>query len=143
MIFDLKLIHELCQEIGLRSCIQSDVLLDIELSEECILFFQNTEVEDDCLVGLRGAPCGASWHTHGNFLFTDCRGYYTELSYLDVVSGLKDGVILVCERWRGDQLVDRSLIHRDFNNEFRYLDETEAIRVRRAVVSSIKHDSVA
>src|SRR6478609_7142146 len=141
MRFDLKLIHELCQEIGLRSSIQSDVLLDIELSEDCVLFFQNAEVEADCLVSLRGAPCGASWHTHGDFIFADCRGYYTELSYLDVVAGLKDGVILVCERWRDGQLVDRWLIHRDFNSEFRYLDETEAIRVRRAVVSSIKHDT--
>lgn len=130
MRYDLKLIHELCQELGLRSSFRSDDLLAIVLGEDCVLVFQNAERDEDCLVAFDGTL----WHTHDVFMFADCRGYYTEMNYLDVVSGLKDGVILICERWLDDRLVDRWLIHRDFNNEFKYMDETEVIRVRRPVI---------
>jgi len=140
MRYDLKLIHELCQELGLRSRVQSDALLDIELGDDCVLFFQNTEGEDDCMVGFHGTT---PWHSHGDFIFADCRGYFAELSYLDVISGLKEGIILICERWIDDRLLDRWLIHRDFNNEFKYMDEREEVRVRRPVISVIRHETVA
>ena len=139
MRYDLKLIRELCQELGLRSSFRSDDLVAIELGEDCVLVFQNVERDEDCLVGFDGTP----WHTHDVFVFVDGRGYYTEMDYLDVVSGLKDGRVLVCERWLEGRLVDRWLIHRDFNDEFKYMDEREEVRVRRPVISVIKHETVA
>jgi hypothetical protein len=139
MRYDLKLIHELCQELGLRSSFRSDDMLAIELGEDCVLVFQNAKRDEDCLVAFDGTP----WHTHDVFVFVDGRGYYTEMDYLDVVSGLKDGRILVCERWLGGRLVDRELIHRDFNDEFKYMDEKEEVRVRRPVISVIRHETVA
>jgi hypothetical protein len=139
MRYDLKLIHELCQELGLRSSFRSDDLLAIELGEDCVLVFQNAERDDDCLVAFDGTP----WHTHDVFIFADGRGYYTEMDYLDVVSGLKDGRILVCERWLDSRLVDRWLIHRDFHDEFKYMDEKEEVRVHRPVISVIRHETVA
>src|SRR4051812_46316764 len=112
MRYDLKLIHELCQELGLRSSFRSVDLLAIELAEDCVLVFQNAERDEDCLVAFDGTP----WHTHDVFVFVDGRGYHTEMDYLAVVSGLKDGRILVCERWLDSRLADRWLIHRDFND---------------------------
>jgi len=139
MRYDLKLIHELCRELGLRSNFRSDDLLAIELAEDCLLVFQNAERDEDCLVAFDGTP----WHTHDVFMFADGRGYYTEMDYLDVVSGLKDGRILICELWMDGRLIDRWLIHRDFNDEFKYMDEKEEVRVRRPMISVIRHEAVA
>jgi hypothetical protein len=138
MCYDLKLIHELCQELGFRSSVRTGELLAIELSGDCVLVFQNAEREDDCLVAFEGTP----WHTHDAFVFDDGRGYYTEMDYLDVVSGLKDGRILVCERWLAERLVDRWLIHRDFNDEYKHMDTGEEVRVYRAEVGVTKDEAV-
>lgn len=139
MRYDLKLIHELCQELGLRSSFRSDDLLAIDLQKDCVLVFQNAERDEDCLVAFDGTP----WHTHEVFIFADCRGYHAEMNYLDVVSGLKDGVILICERWVADRLVDRWLIHRAFNDEFIYMDAGEEFRVRRPLINVVKNEAVA
>jgi hypothetical protein len=139
MRYDLKLIHKLCQELGLRSSFRLDDLLAIELGKDCVLVFQNAERDEDCLIAFDGTP----WHTHDVFVFVDGRGYYTEMDYLDVISGLKDGRILVCERWLEGRLIDRWLIHRDFNDEFKYMDEKEEVRVRRPVISVIGHEAAA
>lgn len=138
MRYDLKLIRELCQDLGLHSSFRSDDLLAIGLGEDCVLVFQNAERDDDCLIAFDGTP----WHTHGVFIFADGRGYYTEMDYLDVVSGLKDGRILICEKWLAGSLVDRWLIHQDFNDEFKYMDEKEEVRVHRPVISVIRHEIV-
>jgi hypothetical protein len=135
MRYDLKLIHELCQELRFHSSFKTDAVLTIELSRDCVLVFQNAERDEDCLVAFEGTP----WHTHDVFVFVDGRGYYTEMDYLDVVSGLKDGRILICERWLEGRLIDRWLIHRDFNEEFKYMDTNEEIRVRRPTIG-IKED---
>jgi hypothetical protein len=139
MRYDLKLIHELCQELGLRSSYRSVDLLTIELGGDCVLLFQNAERDEDCLVAFDGTP----WHTHDVFVFVDGRGYYTEMDYLDVMSGLKDGRILVCERWLAGRLVDRWLIHREFNDEFKYMDAGEEIRVIRPAVCSVNPETVS
>jgi hypothetical protein len=131
MRYDLGLIHELCQELGLRSRILPEERVEIELGEDCVLSFVNAEREADCLAGFEGTL----WHAHGDFEFVGARGYHTEMNYLDVVTGLKDGVVLVCEQWREDRLLDRWLTHRDFNDEFKHMNAGEEIRVRRAVPS--------
>jgi hypothetical protein len=133
MRYDLKLTHELCQELGLRSHFRQDDLLAIELGEDCVLVFQNAEREEDCLVGFDGTP----WHTHDVFMFADCRGHYTEMNYLDVVSGLKNGVILICEHWLDERLLDRCLIHGAFNDAFTNMNAGEEIRVRRSLITCL------
>ena len=79
-------------------------------------------------MGFEGMP----WHVHEPFTFADS-GRYIEMDYLDMVSGLKNGLVLVCERWRGANLLERWLIHCEYNDEFKYMEEGEEIRVRRAV----------
>jgi hypothetical protein len=100
--------------------------VEIDLGPAGSLCFQNAENDEDCLIGFRGTP----WHTHDDLTF-DGHGHYIELSYLDMLSGLKDGRVLVCERLIEDRLVDRWLIHRDYNDELKDMDAGEQIIVRR------------
>lgn len=131
MRYELDLIHELCQELGFHSWIRSSERLEIKLEKEIFLVFQNAERDEDCLVCFDGTP----WHTHNNFIFADSRGYNAEMNYLDVVTALKDGLVLLCESWHVGQLTDRWLIHRDYNDELRYIDKGEEIRVRRMLTA--------
>ena len=131
MRYDIKLIYDLCKELGLRGRMKSDKEIEIESRDGAILRFQNDERDEDCLVGFDGTP----WHTHDDFIFVDSQSHYVEMDYMDVVAGLKDGRILVCELWQTGQLKDRWLIHRDHNNEFDHMDEHDEIRVRRFSVS--------
>jgi hypothetical protein len=64
-------------------------------------------------------------------MFADARGNYVELNYLDIVAGLKNGQILVCEQWQRGALIDRWLVRRDYKDEFKYMEEGEELRVRR------------
>jgi hypothetical protein len=50
---------------------------------------------------------------------------------MDVLIGLTDGTVLLCERWYQGVLKDRSLVHRDFVDEFRFLEVDEEVRIRR------------
>jgi hypothetical protein len=130
MRYDLELIDQFCREIGLLSRICSTERLEVELSKTAVLCFQNAEHEQDGLVGFEGTP----WHTHDDFTFCDGRGNYVELNHLDVLAGLKTGQVLLCELWRGGLVSDRWLIHRDYNNEFQYMQEGEEIRICRSTV---------
>jgi hypothetical protein len=131
MRYDLKLSHELCQELGLHSRIQSDARLEIELSKGVVLLFLNAEHEEDCCIAFDGTP----WHTHDDIMFADNHGNYTELDYLQILTALKAGLVLICESWRQDQLADRWLIHRDYNDELRYLGKGEEIRIHALEVA--------
>jgi hypothetical protein len=124
MRYDLALIDELCDEIGLPSVMRSPGRLAIELAEGVVLCFENYE-KDDCLVEFEGTP----WHTHGDFLFAG-NGQGIEMTYFDAVAAIVEGHVLVCERWSGGALVDRWLDHRDCIDDFRYMAAGEEIKVR-------------
>lgn len=138
MRFDLTMISDLCGEVGLSCVRRSDDQVAVHLGEGITLLFQNVTTEyiaeggttatseDDNLIAFEGAQ----WHTHDGLMCSDRHGFYVELSYLDVVSGLADGTILVCERWLHGELADRRLVHREFVDEFRYLQNGEEIRIR-------------
>ena len=127
MRYDLDLIHQLCEEVGLRSSTSSPDELAIELTESVRLTFRNAGQDEDRLVGFNGTP----WHTHGDFIFVDGRGNYVETDYLDVIAGLADGRILVCELSKSGVIADRWLIHRDYNDEFKHMELGERISVWR------------
>jgi hypothetical protein len=126
MRFDLAMVCELCDEVGLHCVRRSSDEVAVHLESGVTLLFQNAPNEDDCLVGFEGAQ----WHTHDGLRCSDRHGFYIELSYLDLVSGLADGTVLVCElRVRG-ALADRWLVHADFVDEFRHLQDGDEIRIR-------------
>lgn len=126
MRYDLELILKLCKELGFPSHRKNE-RVEIALGQGAVLVFENAEQDKDCLV----AFSGTSWHAHDDLMFTDGCGNYVELNYLDIVAGLKDGQILVCEQWQRGAVIDRWLIHRDYNDEFKYMEEGEELRVRR------------
>ena len=94
MLYDLDLIEQLCREIGLIARADADFSVEVDLGRDAVLCFQNAEREEDCLIGFLGTP----WHMHHNLMFVGARGNYGELDYLDLLTGLKEGRALVCER---------------------------------------------
>jgi hypothetical protein len=130
MRYDLTLVHQLCREIGLIVRLNTGHRIEVDLGRGAILCFQNTEREEDCLIGFLGMP----WHTHDNLMFADARGNYIELNYLDLLIGLKEGRVLVCEREVEERTVDIWPVQSEYNDELKYLEEGERIIVRRATV---------
>ena len=127
MRYVLKKIHELCGDIGLASILRSPEELAIELADGVVLHFRNPNKEEDCLAQFEGTP----WHTHGDFIFVDSHGHEIEMSCLNVVSGLAEGQILVCEKWKRGELVDRWLDHQDYVGPFHLSEEGDEVRIWR------------
>lgn len=94
MRYDLDLVNQLCREIGLMVQMDTADRVEIDLGRSAVLCFQNAEREDDCPIGFLGMP----WHVHDNLIFVDARGNYIELDYLNLLTGLKDGRVLIRER---------------------------------------------
>jgi hypothetical protein len=130
MRYDLDLVNQLCREIGLVVRLNNDHRIEVDLGRDAILCVQNAEREEDCLIGF----LGMSWHEHDNLMFADARGNYIELDYLDLLTGLKEGRVLVCERDVKGRTVDIWLVHSEYNDELKHLEEGERIIVRRATV---------
>jgi hypothetical protein len=127
MLYDLSLAKELCDELGFRASLR-DQILEVDLGAGALLVLENWEAKQDCLIGF----LGTAWHGHGDLIFMDAAGYYTELDYLNVLTGLKEGRVLVCERWIGARLDDRWLTHDRYNDDLRHMEGGERIVVRRA-----------
>jgi hypothetical protein len=127
MRYDFDMIGDLCSELGLRTVARSTDEVAIELEEGVVLLFINAEREEDSLVGFEGGE----WHYHDDFMCSDRHGFHIELGYLDVLTGLADGEVLLCEQWVGGELRERSLVHRDYVDEFLDMQEDEEIRIRR------------
>lgn len=128
MRYDLDLLNEYCREIGLDAAMPDRSSLQISLGDGAILCFLNAERDDDCLMGFAGTP----WHAHGPLMFCDAGGRYVELEPLDLLSGLCDGTVLIGTLELESKLVDRWLVHKEFNDEFGHLEPGERIIVRRA-----------
>ena len=92
-----------------------------------MLIFINAVREDDSLVGFEGGE----WHYHDDLMCSDRHGFHVELGYLDVLTGLADGTVLICEKLVHGELRERWLVHRDYVDEFRHMQDGEEIRVRR------------
>jgi hypothetical protein len=128
MLYDLAHVRELCSEVGLPSSPISSNIIQVNLGGDAVLEILNWEAESNCLIGFAGTP----WHFHGDTIFADGRGYYVDVDYLNIISGLADGTILICEVWVSGNLADRELIHCAFNDEFKYTQQGEEFRIRRA-----------
>ena len=128
MKYDLDLIQELCSELSLRVAARSSNEVAVELDEGTVLIFVNAELEKDSLIGFEGG----GWHYHDDLTCWDGPSSTIDLEYFDVLTGLADGAVLICEQWVDGQLHDRSLVHRGYVNEFRYMRIGEEIRIRRA-----------
>jgi hypothetical protein len=128
MRYDLPLIQGFCRAAGWRSTGVSDASLEIDLGGDAVLCFQKVESEDDCAFGFKGT----AWHTHGDLMFADRCGNYIEMNYLEVLSALKEGKVLVAERWQNGRLTERWLVHCEYNDELNYMQLGEETRIWRA-----------
>jgi hypothetical protein len=134
MRYDFQLIQDFCRESGLRSSVVSNELLEIDLGEDAVLCFQNAASDEDCAFGFKGTP----WHIHDDLMFADARGNFVEMNYLDVLSALKEGKVLVAERWQARRITDRWLVHCEYNDELKYMEQGEEIRIWRAPIGDGK-----
>ena len=133
MRYELELILQLCGEVGLPARLTDD-RVEVELCPNAVLHFQNAEDERDSLIGFSDTP----WHTHGDLKFSDAHGRYVEIDYLDVIVALRDGRVLICERQTANRTVDRWLIHRDYSDELRWLEQGEQLVIRRAIAPPLE-----
>jgi hypothetical protein len=127
MIYDLPLITELCKELGYEKVESRPDTVEVELYKNATLVFQNINNCTDSLMCFSGTP----WHTHGDIMFSGKEGRYIEMNYLDVLSGVKEGKVLVCELLNNEVLKDRYLVHKDLVDEFKYMEPGDEIRVRK------------
>jgi len=125
MLYELPLVKELCDEVGLKASIRDGDEVAIELDKITVLCVKNIDI-DDCLIGFEGTP----WHFHDDIQFSDSRGYYTDVTYLDLITEIAKGKILVCERWENEKLKDRYLIHSEYNDEFKYMQPNEKLIIK-------------
>src|SRR5690348_10599438 len=133
MRYDLDLIERLFREAGLVPHI-ADQRVEVDLGQGAVLCFQNAEREEDCLLGFLDTP----WHVHHDLMFADGHGNCVELNYLDLPVALKEGRVLICESEMRGRIVDRWLIHSDCNDELKYVEETERIVARRAMIHAAR-----
>ncbi|MBV1872531.1 MAG: hypothetical protein KUG83_08295 [Gammaproteobacteria bacterium] len=127
MIYDLKLIAELSKELGFNKVKSTEDLVEIEIFENASLVFQNIDGGTDSLVGFRDAPS----HSHGDMMFSGPEGRYIEMPYVDIISEIRKGKVLVCELHNSGILKDRFLVHKDLVDEFKYMEPGDEIRVRQ------------
>lgn len=135
MLYDLKLLHEFCQELGFTSYFSSDEKLEIKFSEYCVLIFwnnYNSNGSDECIMGFKIEDSGRmfNWHVHGGIMFSDGI-QYIEMDALDILAGLKDGTVLICEIWREGKFDNRLLMHHKITKLFADMDKGEEIKVLR------------
>lgn len=130
MSYDLELIADLCRELYLPVFPRSSNRVAVELGEGVVLVFVNGGSEDDSYVGFEDV----GWHYHDDLTRVDRSGCEVELGYMDVLIGLAEGRVPLCEHWRQGELRERSLVLRDFVDEFHYLREDDEVRIRRARV---------
>jgi hypothetical protein len=141
MHYDLVLIAELCTDLGFahESVLGKSVTVALALGTK--LRFENyaneQDASDDCVVGFEGTPS----HSHGDLDFY-ARGQQLELNALEVLWGIADGTVLICERWTQGKLADRWLVHKDFVDEFQHLDPGEEIRIRRYLVNDLRGEDM-
>jgi hypothetical protein len=134
MRYDLALIQARCREGGLPTSLRSKVRLDVMLGKDIVLSVVNAEREADSLIGFEQA----GWHFHGDKLFNDAHGHYIEMTYLEIISALIDGQVLIRERWTNGVLKRRELIHRDYNDELSCMEPGDEVRILRSATSGHK-----
>ena len=131
MNYDFDMIQSLLGMLSSK-CHRSDDTLEISIEPGITLCFVNHPNAEESLMAFKDTP----WHVHGAIGFADNRGYHTEMEYPDVIRGILDGTILICERFLNGTLVDRWLMHSAYADEFRWMEPSEEIRVKRANVSA-------
>ncbi len=127
MYYDLDILEELCHELGFTSNRISSDDLEITLIDDIVLVYRNLRDEEDSVCGIKGTPS----HTHGKLILITGDSTYIELNELDVLQGIKNGDILINERYVNNELLDRWLSHKKEKIDLKYIEPGEEIRIMR------------
>lgn len=126
MTYDLELLRDSASNCGFAVTALTDSSLDVEIASGVIFTFVNYDDPNESLFGFKET----GWHLHGeSVVFNDNNGRVLEIEYIYILSELKAGNVLVCDGYcENGELSQRSLVHRQYSDELRFLQPGEAIR---------------
>ena len=127
MILDLRSISECVKDIGFTILHEKSNCLDIEIAEGIIFTFKNMEEVNDNAFGFKDTP----WHSHDKLLLNTKGNEYVELNDIEIIAGIRDGDILLCEQYLNGILSDRWLRHKDEKYDNKFIEAGEEIRISR------------
>jgi hypothetical protein len=127
MAYDLQAVQASCARLRLSSRL-SENQVEVDCGPGAVLCIVNSPDDSDSLIGFQGTP----WHTHGDLMFNDAAGLYVEMKLDELLAGLANGQVLICELWRDGTLHDRYLAHARLNDELLYVQPGEELRFFRA-----------
>jgi hypothetical protein len=125
MKIDLDTIEKLAQELGFSAKRTDPDKIEIIIANDITFVFRNFKEEDDNLYGFEGTP----WHSHNALLLMTSENCYIELNDIEIISGIKDGSILIFEQYKDGKLIDRWIGHRDNKIDNRYMEPGEEMRI--------------
>lgn len=96
MKLELEIIAEFAKELGFVCKFDNPNQINIEFSPGIIFVFENIENEDDNVFGFQGTP----WHSHDKLILTTENNSYIELKDIEIIEGIQDGTILLCEQYQ-------------------------------------------
>lgn len=132
MQYDLELIADLCREVGFPVLPSPENSVRVDLGSSVCLEFVNWPDKDDCLLGFPDT----GWHTHDDLLLVTRDHCERSFDQMDVITGLANGKLLICEKRSNGTIEDRELVLPDIDvsEELEFNQKIE-IRVRRACAS--------
>lgn len=127
MKLELDIIAGLTKDLGFSSRFGNLNELEIEMSPGIIFIFKNIENEDDNAFGFQDTP----WHSHDKLSLMVGDDSYIELNDIEIIVGIKEGNVLLCEQYVNGILTDRWLRHKNEKDDNKYIEAGEEIRIRR------------
>ena len=127
VFYDLTTLEEFSRELGFSSSFAAPDELEVSITESVALVFQNLPDEEDTIIGFKGTP----WHSHGKLMLMLDKASCVELDELDILQGIKNGDIVIGERYLNNMIEDRWLAHNKEPVDVRYIQAGEEIRIWR------------
>jgi len=127
MKYDFNFLEEYFMNYNVSIKNDNNEFLEITLDKEVTLHFQNAENENDSLI----AFINGEWHCHDDLMFSGKNGYYTDLNYIDFISEIIKGNILICLLYVAGELKDVYPVHKDYFDEFDYMEFGEELRIKK------------
>src|SRR4051812_21729409 len=100
MPYDLTAIEDFCRSEGWRCERTSPEEVRVRVCEDIDLCIANTEAGTDTYLGFSDG----TWHTHGIATIMTGPDTYLELSPVEILTGLRDGDLLIGSRFLHEKL---------------------------------------
>jgi len=126
MKYDFEFINSFLNANRIDYIMESERKMRIVFSDGIEMFFINDIEESSSRVHF-----GFGWHNHDEFIFSNSRGDYVEIDYIELLDGLMTGSILICSHYTGNTLVDRFPVYRENFEIDKYIKEDEEFRIKR------------